>query len=598
MTDAWLLRWDTACEQRPRLVRAADVAHFGVGAAGFVTFQGYLFDRNELSVGQPASDAGLVASAYERWQNALFDKLRGGFAVAIWDEERRCLLVGRDAMGLAPCFYWWNGRVILVSPSLDAILRQPDVDDRFSRVLVAEYLQGIRGLQQVHETFYEDVRRLPPAHTVSVSGGRLSLTRYWDPVPPGFAWATEDEVSRFGDVLGVAVDRCRSVGADSLALSGGFDSVSLAVVAAERRSGYPPLHAVSLRFTDPSCDEGPRQTQVAQVLGMPQVLRSLDECIDEDSFVGELRTLSGVSPCPVMSAWQPMYGRLLRSAADLGLGHLMLGTGGDEMFHVNLGYAADCLRTLDVLSLWRFHRACQRTWPGAPARVARYVLWDGAIKGELRWHAKRLLDRISPRVRDWILVRRLRHARPPWLLPTDEDLIERLERRPIETPPVQLAPGEGAYVRAMRHLPQSPTFSMELEQSRAWADQARFRLLFPYFDRDLVELSLRIPPAHLVAGSRAKAPLRRLVAERLPSVAMPAGKVLFGQLFDRLFRLHGRRAWEALGGPVVLGELGIVDPRRVNVLMGDYFKGVAAGSVEPWRVLSMELWLRARSDGP
>jgi asparagine synthase (glutamine-hydrolysing) len=595
MKDPWLLRWDTAREPSPRLVRAPDVDRFGPGSTGFVAFQGYLFDRAELSVGQTASDAGLVASAYERWQNALFDKLRGGFALAIWDAERRCLVVGRDAMGLIPCFYWWNGRVFLASPSLDAILGQPEVDARFNRVLVAEYLQNIRGFQQVHETFYEDIRRVPPAHTLSVSSGALSLTRYWDPVPPGFAWATESEVARFTDVLGTAIDRSLAAGADSLALSGGFDSVSLAVVAAERRGGRAPLHAVSLRFTDPSCDEGPRQTEVALALGMPQVMRSLDDCIDEDSFVGELRTLSRVSPCPVMSAWQPMYGRLLRSAAGQGLGHLMTGTGGDEMYYVNMGHAADCLRTLDLRGLWRFHRACQETWPGAPARVARYVLWEGAIRAELRRHARTLLGRVSPRGRDWVLARRLRRARPPWLVPADDALLARLERRPLETPPVEMAPGEGAYVRAMRRLPQSPTFSMELEQSQAWAGQAGFRLLFPYFDRDLVELSLRMPPAQLVTGGRAKAPLRRLVAARLPAVAMPARKVLFGQLFDRLFRLHGRRAWTALGGPRVLGELGVVDPPRVSALMDDYFDGVAPHGLEAWLVLSMELWLRARS---
>jgi asparagine synthase (glutamine-hydrolysing) len=599
MTGAWLLRWDTTCEPRPNLVRGPQMNRFGPGSTSFVAFQGYLFDREELSVGQPASDAGLVASAYERWQNALFDKLRGGFALAIWDEERRCLVVGRDAMGLTPCFYWWNGRVILVSPSLDAILGQPEVDARFNRLLVAEYLQNIRSFQQVHETFYEDIRRLPPAHTLSVSGTALSLTRYWDPVPPGFAWATEDEVARFTDVLGAAVDRCRSVGADSLALSGGFDSVSIAVVAAERRHGRtPPLHAVSLRFTDPSCDEGSRQTQVAQVLGMPQVMRSLDECMDEDSFAGELHKLSRLSPCPVMSAWQPMYGRLLRSAADLGLQRLMMGTGGDEMYYVNMGYATDCLRSLDLRAFWRFCQAYGVAWPGAPVRVMRHIVWDGVIKGELRQRARDVLSRRSPRTRDWVLRLRLRRARPPWLVLSDEDLTRRLESRPLESPPVEMAPGEGAYVRAMRRLPQSPTFSMELEQSHAWAAHAGFGLLFPYFDRDLVELSLRIPPAHLVAGGRAKAPLRRLLAERLPSVAMPARKVLFGHLFDRLFRLHGRRAWSALGGPRLLGELGLVDRPRVRALMDDYFSGRAQNIVDAWLLFSMELWLRARCDGP
>lgn len=594
MTDAWLVRWDTRREPRPRLVRTSDVERFGHDTTGFVAFQGDLFDRDQLSVAGPASDAGVVAAAYERWQSTLFDKLRGAFALAIWDEERRRLLVGRDATGLMPCFYWWQQGILVVSPSLDAILREPDVDGRFNRVLIAEYLVKMRAFQRADETFYEAIQRLPAAHMLSVQGAALSMTRYWDPVPPGFAWASEEELSRFRPVLAAAVDRCLSVGADSLALSGGFDSISLAVVASERLGTRPPLHAVSLRFTDPSCDEGPRQTQVAQALGMPHVIRSLDECVGDDSFVGQLRGLSAVSPGPVMSAWQPMYVRLLQSAAGQGLRRLMNGTGGDEMYYVNMGYAADCLGSFELQNLWRFCRACQAAWPDAPGRVARSVVWDAAIKGLLRQRARAFLDVAAPRARDWLIKRRLRGTRPPWLALTDSTLIARLEQRPLETHPVPTAPGEGTYVRAIRMLSQSPAVSMELEQARAWAGQAGFRLLFPYFDRDLVELSLRMPPEHLIAGGRAKAPLHRLVADRLPSVAMPTRKILFDRAFDPLFRRHGRRAWAALGGPLMLAELDLVDPARVHRFMNDYFSGATQQSIEAWLVLSTESWLRSR----
>jgi asparagine synthase (glutamine-hydrolysing) len=581
------------------VIRSADIGRFGPGLTGFAVLQGYLFERGELGIGQQASDSDLAASAYERWHGALFDKLRGGFAVAIWDEERRSLMIGRDAMGLTPCFYSWDRGIFLASPSLDAILGQPGVDRQFNRVLVAEYVQNLRGFQQPDETFYEHVRRLPAAHTLSVSGGTLALTRYWDPIPPGFAWATEEEVNRFTAVLGAAVDRCRSVGADSLALSGGFDSVSIAVIADARRAGHtPPLHAVSLHFPDPSCDEGSRQIEVAKALGMPQVIRSLDEFLNEESFVGELRVLSEMSPGPIMSAWQPMYVRLLRCAADQGLGHLMTGAGGDEMYYVNMGHARDCFWALDLAGLWRFYRAFNTTWPGAPVRVARNVLWAGAIKGALRERARDVLGRISPGVLDWVRKRRLRRTLAPWLVPADETLAARLEERACEQRIVPVAPGEGAYVRAMRGLPQAPTFSMELEQSQAWANRTGFRFLYPYFDRDLVELSLRMPPEHLIAGGRAKAPLRRLVSERLPSVAMPTRKVVFGESFDRVFRLHGRSAWAALGGPRVLAELGIVDPGRVRVSMEEYFSGAASQRLAAWFLLSTELWLQARSDRP
>ena len=598
LTDSWLVRWDTVREPRPRLVLGRGPASVGEETKGFVAFQGYLFEREQLAVSPSRPDAALVGAAYERWQQALFDKLRGAFALAVWDEERRCLVVGRDAMGLIPCFYWWESRVLIVSPSLDAILRQPEVDGRFNRFLIAEYIQNVRAYQRLDETFYENIHRLRPAHTLSVQGSVLSLNRYWDPIPPGFGWATEDELSRFTSVLGTAVVRTLSVGADSVALSGGFDSVSIAVVAAERRQGGRPLHAVSLRFTHPSCDEGERQAEVARTLGMPHLMRSVDDCLSEESFVSELWALSRVSPGPVLSAWQPMYVQLLRSAADLGLSRLIAGTGGDEMYQINMGYAADCLAALDLHGLWRFCRACQATWPGAPARVARSVLWEAAVKGHVRRQARSLVETASPSVRNWLLRRRLRNSRPSWLLTTDADLLAQLEQRCITSPTVSMAPREGAYVRDLRMLPQSATLSLELEQSHAWTTSVGFTLLLPYFDRDLVELSLRIRPAELIAGGRPKAPLRRLVSARLPHVAMPSRKILFGQLFDVIFRREGGRAWAKLGGPQMLATLKIVDPDAVNRLMESYFTGRARTALQAWFLVSTELWLRARSEKP
>ena len=127
-TGAWLLRWDTVRGGEPEVIqpdegtgRRAEV--FEAESGGFVVFDGYLFDRAVLGFAPSGSDVSLVASGYERWRDGLFDKLRGGFVAAIWDQEQRRLLVGRDAMGLMPCFYWWNERVVLVSPSLDEIGR-------------------------------------------------------------------------------------------------------------------------------------------------------------------------------------------------------------------------------------------------------------------------------------------------------------------------------------------------------------------------------------------------------------------------------------------------------------------------------------------
>ena len=278
---SWLVRWDTIADDRPRVLHVpasgGEATACRTRSGDLVVFDGYLFDRSSHDTDPAVSNAALVASAYGRRPDGLVQRLAGAFAVIIWDEARRRLVVGRDALGLMPCFYWWNGRTLLVAASVDTILARPEVAATFDRAVIAEYLQNQMSSHQVHETFYRDVRRLPPAHALRLERGVLEMSRYWDPVPPGFAWASTEETARFDALLEQAVHRCLSVGGDSVALSGGFDSISVATLAAGQRRAKPPLYAVSLRFPGRTCDEGPTQIEVARALGMPQLLLTLDD---------------------------------------------------------------------------------------------------------------------------------------------------------------------------------------------------------------------------------------------------------------------------------------------------------------------------------
>jgi len=137
---------------------------------------------------------------------------------------------------------------------------------------------------------------------------------------------------------------------------------------------------------------------------------------------------------------------------------------------------------------------------------------------------------------------------------------------------------------------------LEMEQGKAWANSAGFSLLYPYFDRDLVELLLRVRPEDLIAGGRVKTPLRRLVAERLPSVEMPASKIDFTQVAHGILRSGGQMIWQKMKGFSILAELGIVNFDSLDLLMEGYFSGHNNDWVRTWLVLSTEAWLRARSN--
>jgi asparagine synthase (glutamine-hydrolysing) len=597
---SWVLRWDTIADDRPRVLHvptpAGEATACRTRSGDLVVFDGYLFDRSSHGTDPALSNAALVASAYGRRPDGLIERLAGGFAVIIWDEARCRLVAGRDPMGLAPCFYWWNGRILLVATSLDAIIARREVGATFHRAVIAEYLQNQISSHQAQETFFENVRRLPPAHILRLERGALEVSRYWDPVPPGFAWASQEEIAGFDPLLERAVARCLSAGGDSIALSGGFDSVSVATLAAEQRRGQAPLHAVSLRFQDTVCDEGPAQVEVARALGMPQLLRTLDETLDGQSIVGAALRLSSASPSPVLSPWQSVYTGLFHSASRLGLARVLMGTGGDDLLNVDGSYAADRLAALDLAALWRFCRACQRTSPFRASRIARGVFWDHAALPELLRLGGRVLRHVSPGLLDRVRKHRHLRASPIWARPSNRDLAALLEQRRTSAATVALARGERSYVATVRTLAQAPLLLIERDQSYAWARSLGFTFLYPYFDRDLVDLSLRIPPDELIAGGRHKTPLRRLIAARLPSVTMHAKKVDFIQALHAMLRPAGRSAWRSGGGPVMLAELGLVDVGRLDRFLEDYFDGRNASWLGAWLVLSTEAWLRARSD--
>jgi asparagine synthetase B (glutamine-hydrolysing) len=598
MAAPWILRWDTGVDVTPTLIYPTSAGRRGpsrLGAQNSVVLEGYLFDREELATRPEEPDAGVVAQAYRRWGEGLFEKLRGAFTLAIWDDDRRRLLVGRDAVGLGPCFYHWHAGVFLLSSSLDALLAEPEVDARIDRVVMAEYLQNTPATHQVHETFYAGVRRLPSAHALSLREGRLSIRRYWDPVPPGFTWASAEEMAQFPDLLGRAVRRCLAAGADCLGLSGGFDSIGLAALAAEQSPGGRPLQALSLRFIDSDCDESERQMAVARALRMPHLLLTPGESLGGQSLMEGVGTVSATSHCPVISMWEPAYSGLLRTAADRGLRGLMMGTGGDDLLCVDLSYGADCLASGDLRRLWRFYHACRRTSAYPALRIARAVFWHGALDPALHRLVGSTLGFISPAGTEWLRKeRRRRAAVRPWLSRADAGVVRALEDRRSDPIPVEMAPGEGAYVRVIRYLSQAPMLQLEMEQGALFIRSLGLDLFLPYFDRDVMELLLRMRPEHLIDGGYHKGPLRRLVGERLPMIDPRAKKMDAGGLAHQVLRSQGATRWRDLGGSKMLTELDLVDPRLVQVFMDDYFARRNDNALQAWLFLSAEMWLQAR----
>lgn len=569
-----------------------------------VLFDGVLHDRDELirkvpGVSPEASDAEVVLRVLRHFSAGWLKNLRGSFALVVHDADREELRLARDPLGGHSLFYARTDAGLFVSPSTNALAREPAVPGTVNRALVADNL--CRRWSVPDETYYEAIKRVPSGHVLRVRGDSLEATRYWDPSPPGqpVNWATEDEVDRFDDLLDQAIDRWLDFGPAGIYLSGGLDSISVAAVAGDRtrlRGIATPL-ALSLAFPDPQSSEEEIQRAVASSLGLSQIMVSIDDATKRDGLLRSVLDLSSKRGAPVIGCWLPGYRRLGLQARSEGCRTIFTGAGGDEWLSVTFYLAADLLRSFDLAGWIRLGRIIRRSFNSSYASFARNMVWTFGLRPILRAEAVRGLNATAPGV----LRRRRRKiaggAMPEWVAadPTlREELLTRVEdgwgHREWER-------SRSFYLQQGRLSLDHPIVSMEMEELFENGRHLGVRMAQPYWDPDLVDLLYRIPPDVLSRGGRAKGLVRDTLARRFPDLGLERQKkVIASDYFTSVMLGEGRELWAEMGGPQALAELGVVDGARVETAAQQLFSsGDPRAANRIWNILNLEAWVRPRT---
>src|SRR5262245_49471177 len=183
---------------------------------------------------ESATDVELLLRAYYLWGNDCLKHLIGDFAFAIWDGRTQSLFCARDHFGVMPFYYVRTGASLLFASDIDALRIHPDVSDRLSESVIGDILL-FGGNQDEAATAYADIRRLPPAHRLTVTRDGTRIERYWKlPTDGHIRYADGDEyVSHYRELFNQAVtDRLRTDRV-SVLMSGGADSAAVAAVAAK-----------------------------------------------------------------------------------------------------------------------------------------------------------------------------------------------------------------------------------------------------------------------------------------------------------------------------------------------------------------------------
>jgi asparagine synthase (glutamine-hydrolysing) len=474
-----------------------------------------------------ANDAELILCAYRAWGDECVRHLLGDFAFAIWDGPRECLFCARDHLGVKSFFYARAGNCVVFSNTLNCVREHPAVSDEPNDLAIADFLLfGIN--QDQATTAFAGIRRLPPAHRLSMSEGALRVDRYWDLPPVGHLRYRRacDYVDHFTEHLNAAVaDRLRSDRIGIL-MSGGLDSTSVAVTAQALLSKQHEefdLNAYTCVYDRLIVDEERHFSGLAaDSLGIPIHYLVADDC----SLFEGWRTSKLQLPEP---ADEPLAALYLEQARQMAANCRVALTGwdGDTLLNESVsGFGAILYKSVNFV------------------RRAVLMGWRALSRGRL--------PRLDLRAR---LARMLSGPReepfgcPEWL---DSDLVEHLDL-PTRWRELQenSHPRDGQHKQAYRVL-KSPLLTKLLESYDPGVTRIPVEARHPLLDLRVVEYLLSLPASPWCVDKKL---LRMAMHDRLPkSVRLRPKTPLAGDPVLELLQRADARWVDAFEATPALGR--------------------------------------------
>ena len=501
-----------------------------------VVFNGELFDHVERRAELTARghrlrthcDTEIIPHLWEDHQAGMFERLRGQFAIALWDEGRRRLVLGRDRFGISPLYWTRQGGWLFFASEIKGLLA--------SGMVTAK--PDLRGIDHIFTfaampgpvTCFEGVQLLPAGHYLEITraderGAEAGVTErtYWEMDFPDEG--DEDPgahprklVDAFEDVLLKAVEkRLRADVPVGAYLSGGLDSSMIVAMACKLKG--PAINTYTIRVDDPALDELSAAGHSAKHIGTKSPI--VQEFRASDALETYPRLIHAAE-APVIDTSCAALLMLARRVHACGQKVVLTGEGADEWLAGYPWYKLDRLMgSLDFAGL-RLSEVARRAYlrlnrvPNYPREARRGV--EESIGGPNAWVDAYGLLALSKLRLYAAPMREVLETTRPWAgLGINLDRARRWA-------PLNRGLWVGARVTLAGHLLQAKGDRVSMHSS--------VEVRYPFLDEDVFDFTSRLQPRWKLRGFRDK-PLLRLVAERwLPREIYNRRKVIFRAPLD------------------------------------------------------------------
>ncbi|HEY1259683.1 MAG TPA: asparagine synthase (glutamine-hydrolyzing) [Stellaceae bacterium] len=231
--------------RRLAIIDLSDAARQPMAAPGpiVISYNGEIYNYLELRATfgtgwrfRSQSDTECILAAYDRYGDACLGHLRGMFAFALWDEQRRRLFCARDRFGIKPFYYALVGNSFIFASEAKALMPfLPEIET--DPAALAEYLTFQYSIGEA--TLFRGVRQLMPGHALTVENGEVRTWRYWDVrYEIDYDHSPRYFASRLVELLDESIGlHMRSDVPVGAYLSGGLDSSLISILAAKTAAG-------------------------------------------------------------------------------------------------------------------------------------------------------------------------------------------------------------------------------------------------------------------------------------------------------------------------------------------------------------------------
>lgn len=422
-------------------------------------FQGYIRNRKqlcrELTLPEGTEERAILEAGYRQWGERLPDHLYGAFAFVFRDTETETLFCARDPIGLQPFFYFvTEDRRLLYGCGVNELLRDSGCRD-VDREALQHYMNF--GYPAGEKTLWQGIRKLMPGQSMTFRDGETLVSAYWQPVfMPDDSRTEEYWIREIRETLGQILDEDREntdFRGAASFLSGGVDSAFLLALSRVSR-------AIGIGYRGESVSEAPLAAQTARMLGTGFTEAEVTPEAFFDAVPRMVRRLG----MPLADASAPVFGIGCEKAAQ-NYSFCFSGEGADEFF---AGYWIYRLADSLALSGGPLHYGCAGVMPAEDAAKL--------LKQDRVFSCRHLVDRIYAETeQDEHLSRLLRIDCALWLEGN-----------------ILFGTGQSAAACGLR-------------------------LLLPYADRRMFELSARIPSALKWKDGTGKYILRKAADTVLPA---------------------------------------------------------------------------------